>query len=111
MFPLQRSAATGSTQPGNHPLGKEVVGYAEQANPLGVWGDDGRFNRSGQKLVLFTVNSLLHKSSRDSVHSSEEFFSNIDALLYSKSLPGNPRSISHNSSVNLKPYQPRPTLG
>ena len=58
-----------------HPLGKNVVGFAEQANPLGVWGDDGRFNRAGQKLVLFTVNALLHNSSRDSDHDSEVLLS------------------------------------
>ena len=33
-------------------------------NPLGLYGDDGRINKSGDKLVLVCMNSLLHCASR-----------------------------------------------
>ena len=36
------------------------IGCEELSIPLGVWGDDARYNRKGEKLILCTMNSLLH---------------------------------------------------
>ena len=47
------------------PLGSRIG-----ALPLGVWGDDARYNRSGQKLILITVNCLLHESARSLEHNA-----------------------------------------
>ena len=58
-----------------HPSGEErqLPGRAKQSNPLGLWGDDARFNRSGEKIIVFTMNSLLHQSSRDWVDFHQSF--------------------------------------
>ena len=42
---------------------QQPLGSAERAVPLGLWGDDARFNRGGDKLLLFTMNCILHESS------------------------------------------------
>ena len=40
------------------------VGCEELSVPLGVWGDDARYNRKGEKLLLYTMNSILHTHKR-----------------------------------------------
>ena len=34
--------------------------------PIGFWGDDARFNRAGDKIILCTFNSILRTPSRAS---------------------------------------------
>ena len=45
-------------------MDEKPAGSDVRAVPLGVWGDDARYNRSGAKLVLITFNAILHESSR-----------------------------------------------
>ncbi|CAE7745613.1 hypothetical protein AK812_SmicGene19792 [Symbiodinium microadriaticum] len=60
----KHTAAAAARVPSSSGKTVPIPGYAELSNPLGLWGDDARFNRSGQKLILFTLNSLIHRSSR-----------------------------------------------
>ena len=61
----EHTAAAAARDPSGEKQKLRIPGYAEQSNPLGLWGDDARFNRSGQKLIVFTMNSILHTSSGD----------------------------------------------
>ncbi|CAE7674570.1 unnamed protein product [Symbiodinium sp. CCMP2592] len=56
---------------------RRLPGREKQSNPFCLWGDDARYNRSGQKLVVFTMNSLLHQSSRDWVDFDQIFYTDI----------------------------------
>ena len=47
-------------------LGKDPMGSAEQMTPLGLWGDDARYNRANDKITLFTFNCVLHTPTRRS---------------------------------------------
>ena len=40
-------------------------GYDKRAIPLGMYGDDARYNTSGSKLLMVTVNSILDAPRRD----------------------------------------------
>ena len=60
----EHAAAAAARDPSSEKV-EELPGQTNQSNPLGLWGDDARFNRSGQKLILYTMNPLLHQSSRD----------------------------------------------
>ena len=37
------------------------IGFDQRSVPLGLRGDDARFNKKGEKLVLYTMNSILHE--------------------------------------------------